>query len=220
MPKGKTRKVKKTTKSVVKIQKNKDIPKFNSLAGKGVIIVIVTAEWCGACKRIKPELLKSFNTPTNYSRLWVDSEVAKNIPKLNAVSKYPSFLVLKDGSPMDQVGPEGITKELPKTPQTAEEMIEIANNPPSLTATRSMNTRSMNTRSMNTRSMNTRSMMNTSRRKNTFTPTNARPLPQSSNNTGPRNTPVRSLTVEPLSLEKPVVVKNREKSYSPKYVAI
>jgi len=205
MPKGKTRKVKKTTKSVVKIQKNKDIPKFNSLAGKGVIIVIVTAEWCGACKRIKPELLKSFNTPTNYSRLWVDSEVAKNIPKLNAVSKYPSFLVLKDGSPMDQVGPEGITKELPKTPQTAEEMIEIANNPPSLTATRSMNTRSM---------------MNTSRRKNTFTPTNARPLPLSSNNTGPRNTPVRSLTVEPLSLEKPVVVKNREKSYSPKYVAI
>ena len=121
MAKAKTRKVKANAKAnakVVKIQTNKDIPKFNKATG--LVLVVVTASWCGACKRIQPELMKSLNTPTRNTRLLIDSEVAKNIPVINnAVTKYPSFIVLKNGSPMDQAGPEGITKEIQETPRTA-----------------------------------------------------------------------------------------------------
>jgi hypothetical protein len=66
---------------------------------------------------------------------------------------------------------------------------------------------------MNTRSINTRL------KKKELKATNARPVPVTSN-----NTPLRSLTLEPLSLEKKEKEKEKEKdsdkSYSPKYVAI
>ena len=132
MAKAKAKTVKRKLKKVVTVQKNGDIGKFKKAADtSGVMVVMVLAPWCGACKKIKPELMKSLNTPTKYPRVLVDSEVAKNIPALNnAITRYPSFLVLKNGSPMDQVGPEGITKEVQTSPRTAEELVNLGNNPP------------------------------------------------------------------------------------------
>lgn len=207
MAKAKTRKMKAKAK-VVKIQTNKDIPKFNKLSG--MVIVVVTASWCGACKRMQPELMKSLNTPTKNTRLLIDSEVAKNIPVINnAVTKYPSFIVLKNGSPMDQAGPEGITKEIQETPRTASEMIELANNPPNAEAQQKQQQQqqeqeknaylSMTPAKRNTRRTNQSNVKNA-------TPVNLTPM-----------VPVeRSLTYEPMSLEQPkkvVMDKN-----SPTYV--
>jgi thiol-disulfide isomerase/thioredoxin len=211
MAKAKTRKVKAKAKAnakVVKIQTNKDIPKFNKATG--LVLVVVTASWCGACKRIQPELMKSLNTPTKNTRLLIDSEVAKNIPALNnAVTKYPSFIVLKNGSPMDQAGPEGITKEIQETPRTASEMIELANNPPNAQdqarAQAEAQTQAQAQTSMTPVRRNTR-------RANQSNVKNATPV-----NLTPISPMQRSLTYEPMSLEQPkkvVMDKN-----SPTYVA-
>lgn len=211
MAKAKTRKVKAKAKAnakVVKIQTNKDIPKFNKATG--LVLVVVTASWCGACKRIQPELMKSLNTPTKNTRLLIDSEVAKNIPALNnAVTKYPSFIVLKNGSPMDQAGPEGITKEIQETPRTASEMIELANNPPNAQdqarAQAEAQTQAQAQASMTPVRRNTR-------RANQSNVKNATPV-----NLTPISPMQRSLTYEPMSLEQPkkvVMDKN-----SPTYVA-
>lgn len=203
MAKAKTRKGKaKANAKVVKIQTNKDIPKFNKASG--LVLVVVTASWCGACKRIQPELMKSLNTPTKNTRLLIDSEVAKNIPALNnAVTKYPSFIVLKNGSPMDQAGPEGITKEIQETPRTASEMIELANNPPN--AQTQAQARAQAQATMTPVRRNTR-------RANQSNVKNATPV-----NLTPISPMQRSLTYEPMSLEQPkkvVMDKN-----SPTYVA-
>jgi len=205
MAKAKTRKVKAKAK-VVKIQTNKDIPKFNKATG--LVLVVVTASWCGACKRIQPELMKSLNTPTKNTRLLIDSEVAKNIPALNnAVTKYPSFIVLKNGSPMDQAGPEGITKEIQETPRTASEMIELANNPP--------NAEDQARAKAQAQAQAQPSMMpvrRNTRRANQSNVKNATPV-----NLTPISPMQRSLTYEPMSLEQPkkvVMDKN-----SPTYVA-
>ena len=205
MAKAKTRKVKAKAKArVVKIQTNKDIPKFNKATG--LVLVVVTASWCGACKRIQPELMKSLNTPTKNTRLLIDSEVAKNIPALNnAVTKYPSFIVLKNGSPMDQAGPEGITKEIQETPRTASEMIELANNPPNAEDQARAQAQTQAQASMMPVRRNTR-------RANQSNVKNATPV-----NLTPISPMQRSLTYEPMSLEQPkkvVMDKN-----SPTYVA-
>jgi thiol-disulfide isomerase/thioredoxin len=210
MAKAKTRKVKANAKAkVVKIQTNKDIPKFNKLSG--MVIVVVTASWCGACKRIQPELMKSLNTPTKNTRLLIDSEVAKNIPVINnAVTKYPSFIVLKNGSPMDQAGPEGITKEIQETPRTASEMIELANNPPNAEAQEVKKQKQMQNQRQNEYLSMTSAKRNT-RRTNQSNVKNATPV-----NLTPMVPVERSLTYEPMSLEQPkkvVMDKN-----SPTYV--
>lgn len=209
MAKAKTRKVKAKAK-VVKIQTNKDIPKFNKATG--LVLVVVTASWCGACKRIQPELMKSLNTPTKNTRLLIDSEVAKNIPALNnAVTKYPSFIVLKNGSPMDQAGPEGITKEIQETPRTASEMIELANNPPNA----EHQARAKAQAEAQAQAQAQPSMMpvrRNTRRANQSNVKNATPV-----NLTPISPMQRSLTYEPMSLEQPkkvVMDKN-----SPTYVA-
>lgn len=125
---------KSTTQSgVIFILSMSDIPKYENATKNTAAVGIVLADWCGACQRIKPVLNKSLETPTRYNRIIVDSNVADNIPSLkNNITKYPSFFVLKNGAPIDQVSPEGVSKALASTPNTAEEMIEIANNPPSL----------------------------------------------------------------------------------------
>jgi thiol-disulfide isomerase/thioredoxin len=210
MAKAKTRKGKaKANAKVVKIQTNKDIPKFNKASG--LVLVVVTASWCGACKRIQPELMKSLNTPTKNTRLLIDSEVAKNIPALNnAVTKYPSFIVLKNGSPMDQAGPEGITKEIQETPRTASEMIELANNPPNA-QTQAQARAQAQAQAQNAQATMTPVRRNT-RRANQSNVKNATPV-----NLTPISPMQRSLTYEPMSLEQPkkvVMDKN-----SPTYVA-
>jgi len=205
MAKAKTRKVNAKGKAkVVKIQTNKDISKFNKATG--LVLVVVTASWCGACKRIEPELMKSLNTPTRNTRLLIDSEVAKNIPAINnAVTKYPSFLVLKNGSPMDQLGPEGITKEIQQTPKTASEMIELANNPPNALQNQSMNNLSLNNQP--------NELTRKKRRANQSNVKNATPLTMGNN-----ITPVRSIVNEPMSMEEPKKVVVKEDSFSPKYI--
>jgi thiol-disulfide isomerase/thioredoxin len=205
MAKAKTRKVNAKGKAkVVKIQTNKDISKFNKATG--LVLVVVTASWCGACKRIQPELMKSLNTPTKNTRLLIDSEVAKNIPAINnAVTKYPSFLVLKNGSPMDQLGPEGITKEIQQTPKTASEMIELANNPPNALQNQSMNNFSLKNQP--------NELTRKRRRVNQSNIKNATPL-----NMGNNITPVRSIVNEPMSMEEPKKVVVKEDSFSPKYI--
>jgi thiol-disulfide isomerase/thioredoxin len=212
MAKAKTRKVNAKAKAkVVKIQTNKDIPKFNKATG--LVLVVVTASWCGACKRIQPELMKSLNTPTKNTRLLIDSEVAKNIPALNnAVTKYPSFIVLKNGSPMDQAGPEGITKEIQETPRTASEMIELANNPPNAqTQVQAQNANANANANAQAQATMTPVRRNT-RRANQSNVKNATPV-----NLTPISPMQRSLTYEPMSLEQPkkvIMDKN-----SPTYVA-
>jgi thiol-disulfide isomerase/thioredoxin len=196
--KDKTRKAKA---KVIKVERNSDIGKLK-MAMKGELIIIVLAPWCGACKVIKPEVLKSLNTPTKYSRALVDSEVAKNIPALNnAVTRYPSFLVIKNGSPMDQTGPEGITKEVQTSPKTAEELVELANNPPSALASPSQVDSLMTNKKRNTRRLNQSAVKNA-------TPLN---LPAQNNTSRLMN--------EPLSREPVKKVEKEEKGFTPKYIS-
>ena len=200
MVKAKTRKAKA---KVIKVERNSDLGKLKK-AMKGELIIIVLATWCGACKRIKPEVLKSLNTPTKYSRALVDSEVAKNIPALNnAVTRYPSFLVIKNGSPMDQEGPEGITKEVQTSPRTAEEFVELANNPPSqvVSPSPSLLVSPMTNKKRNTRRLNQSSVKN------------ATPL-----NVPAENNPSR-LRNEPLSREPMEKPEKEEKGFTPKYIS-
>jgi len=123
-------KASKANASAITIKTQKDIAKYKKAIKGAILLGIVIKSTCGACKRLEPELIQSLNTPTNHKRMIIDSEVAKNIPELNsAVTRYPSFLVIKNGVPMDQSGPEGVTKEVQNSPRTADEIISLANNP-------------------------------------------------------------------------------------------
>jgi thiol-disulfide isomerase/thioredoxin len=207
--KASTRKASKGKANTITIKSQKDIVKYNKATKGKILLGIIVAEWCGACKRLEPELNQSLNTPTNHSRMIIDSEVAKKIPELNsAVTKYPSFIVIKNGVPMDQTGPEGITKEVQNSPRTAHEIIELANNPSRVTP-----------------SLGT-----------PVTPSLGTPVNRKKNNRNPTNTPRNASIVEsvkvkeentPLSMESlsrevtsepPKPEEEVSKTFTPKYI--
>jgi thiol-disulfide isomerase/thioredoxin len=191
MPKATTRKAKK----VLNVQKKSDIPKLKKVMKKeDILVVMVLAPWCGACKKKKPDIMKSLLTPTKYPRVVVDSDVANNVPELkNAVTRYPSFLVLKNGSPIEQEGPEGITKEVQTNPTTVDEFIDLGNNPPSRSKPNTNTTVPVSTFSPMT--MNVNKTRNTRR-------LNQSPIKNATPTEIPPNTNIESktrLTEEPLT---------------------
>ena len=80
------------------INSNAEAAELESLLKNGnVTIVVILAEWCGACQRVKPDWLNTLKRKNKHNVALIDSEVLPNTvlnDKLN-VTHFPSVFEVK-----------------------------------------------------------------------------------------------------------------------------
>jgi len=125
MPRKKTRKggPKKRAvpkKSSVHVRGPSDIKAFTELVkNMKIVVVIVTADWCGHCQRRKGEFqqLMNMSKAPHVGVAQVDEKQLSNIPTIaNAkISGYPSAIMVGPKGMASFKGPDGTTNALPKS---------------------------------------------------------------------------------------------------------
>jgi thiol-disulfide isomerase/thioredoxin len=80
------------------INSNAEAAELESLLKNGnITIVVILAEWCGACQRVKPDWLNTLKRKNKHNVALIDSEVLPNTvlnDKLN-VTHFPSVFEVK-----------------------------------------------------------------------------------------------------------------------------
>ena len=88
------------------------------LAQKGVVLVDFYAEWCGPCKVTAPILEELSGEMKDVKFVKVDVDQNPDLASLYSIFSIPTFLVFKDGKPVNQfvgaIGKEGFLSELSK----------------------------------------------------------------------------------------------------------
>jgi len=116
---------------VLKVDSEKKIAQMEKMLGSGsVTIVLIYADWCGACKRFMKNVWNpTCNSPSRNQRIAVREDIAKNTSLANANFKYlPSLIAVENGRMNLYKGSEGVTNAMP-TPTNISELKTIINKP-------------------------------------------------------------------------------------------
>lgn len=119
---------------VLKVDSEKKIAQMEKMLGNGsVVIVLIYADWCGACKRFMKNVWNpTCNSPSRNQRIAVREDIAKKTSLANANFKYlPSLIAVENGRMNSYKGSEGVTNAMP-TPTNISELKTIINKPVTL----------------------------------------------------------------------------------------
>jgi len=132
---AKTRKAKGKANAKAKVLKVDALHKIKDaekLLGKGSIsIVLIYADWCGACHRFMKNIWNpSCNKSAKHQRIAIREDMVRNTSLANANFKYlPSLIVVDEKGQMQNFKtPEGDTNAMP-TPKDKQELNRIVNVP-------------------------------------------------------------------------------------------
>jgi hypothetical protein len=128
-----TRKQSKSKKiEVLMVDSQDKVPELEKLLKEGKItVVLVYADWCGACQKFKKNIWGPMcKTPAVHNRAAVRDDLVSSTSLANTKFNYlPSVLVVDEkGRPQTFEGPEGPTNAMP-TPKSLNEMKTIVNVP-------------------------------------------------------------------------------------------
>jgi len=130
--KAKTRKAKKAE-GVLMVDSIKKIPALERALKSGKInIVLVFAEWCGACHKFRKNIWEPMlKGPAVHNRIAVRDDMVGNSSLANAKFDYlPSILVVDEkGKLQDFEGPDGQATNAMPTPRTVNDMNRVVNVP-------------------------------------------------------------------------------------------
>ena len=108
------------------------VPELEKILKEGKItIVLVYADWCGACTKFKKDLWGPMcKGPAKHNRAAVRDDMVANTSLANTKFNYlPSILVVdENGTPQTFAGPEGPTNAMP-TPKTLNDLNRVVNIP-------------------------------------------------------------------------------------------
>jgi len=199
MPKPVARKTRAKSLHVESMSKVRDI---DSILSNGcTTIVVILAEWCGACKRVKPMWLNALKKKKKNNLVLINNEVLPKTP-LNSlnITHFPStFEIPSGGRPTLLDNPQN-TNDIEKTLNSgADEVDEVPGLKTPITASEYLSMRNTNndrmntTRTMRMNTTNNDRMRNTNndRMRNTNNDRMPNTLTMRMNNTGvpsPRNT--------------------------------
>ncbi|KAL2857379.1 thioredoxin-like protein [Aspergillus pseudoustus] len=85
---------------------------FKALVSSGPVVVDFFATWCGPCKAVAPVVGKLSETYPNVRFIQVDVDKARQIAQEHQVRAMPTFVLYKDGKPLDKRVVGGNMKEL------------------------------------------------------------------------------------------------------------
>ena len=87
---------------------------YDKVTKSGLVVVKCGATWCGPCNKIAPEYEALSVTYNNISFYALDIDTVGKFADSAAVTKLPTFLILKDGAPIKLIQGLSIT-EVEKT---------------------------------------------------------------------------------------------------------
>lgn len=99
------------------------------LKGGKITIVLIYADWCGACTRFKKSIWGPMSQkPAIHNRIAIREDLVGKTPLAGSKYTYlPTIMVVDErGQPQAVEGPQGRTNAIP-TPRTLEEMKRIVN---------------------------------------------------------------------------------------------
>jgi len=122
--------------TILEVDHPSKVRAFESALKKGMSIVLVYAEWCGACHRFRDNIWSkvcSKDKAAAMNRLSVRDDMVRNTSLAGAKYDYlPAILAVgPDGKPAAFTTPEGKMTNAMPTPQTEEEMTQVVNARPS-----------------------------------------------------------------------------------------
>lgn len=85
---------------------------FKALTSSGPVVVDFFATWCGPCKAIAPTVGKLSETYSNVKFLQVDVDKLGSVAQELQVRAMPTFVLFKDGKPLEKRVVGGNVKEL------------------------------------------------------------------------------------------------------------
>jgi len=150
------------------------------LKNGNVTIVVVLADWCGACKRVKPEWLQTLKRTNKNNVALIDSEVLPNTvlrEKLN-ITHFPSvFEIPPNGKPtlLENVREPNVvvnTNNVSKVNNTVNNMNNSNNNNNNNINNNANNMNNNNANNMNNNNANNMNNMNNNNANNTNTANN------------------------------------------------
>ena len=116
--------------NVLKVDSASKIAGLKKMLGNGrLTVVLVYADWCGACTRFKKSIWGPMSQrPAVHNRVAIREDLVGQTPLAGSKYKYlPTIMVVnKEGKPEQIKGPEGETNAIP-TPRSLEEMKRIVN---------------------------------------------------------------------------------------------
>jgi hypothetical protein len=117
---------------VLMVDSQDKIPELEKLLKEGKItVVLVYADWCGACQKFKKNIWGPMcKSPAVHNRAAVRDDLVPSTSLANTKFNYlPSVLVVDEkGRPQTFEGPEGPTNAMP-TPKSLNEMKTVVNIP-------------------------------------------------------------------------------------------
>jgi hypothetical protein len=125
-----TRKAKKA----LKVDSSSKIPELEKLLKSGKLtVILVYADWCGACQRFKKDIWEPMcKKPASNNRAAVRDDVLNETSLRNAKIQYlPSVIVVdENGNMSEQPGPRGEMTNAVPTPKNLAEMNAMVNATP------------------------------------------------------------------------------------------
>lgn len=116
--------------SVLKVDMASKIGSLERLLHNGrLTVVLIYADWCGACTRFKRDIWGPMSRrPALHNRVAVREDLIKNTSLAGTNYKYlPTIMMVNEkGEPEAVDGPEGRTNAIP-TPKSPEDMSKIVN---------------------------------------------------------------------------------------------
>jgi thioredoxin 1 len=95
----------------------------NFVSSQKIVVVKLTATWCGPCKRSQPLVDKCFkNMPNNVYMVVVDIDKSPDIKRYLKCTSVPTFVNFVDGEMMDTIvggNEDGIISFFKKTAKRA-----------------------------------------------------------------------------------------------------
>lgn len=85
---------------------------FKALTSSGPVVVDFFATWCGPCKAVAPVVGKLSESYANVKFLQVDVDKVGSVAQELQVRAMPTFVLFKDGKPLDKRVVGGNMKEL------------------------------------------------------------------------------------------------------------
>lgn len=130
---AKTRKVRSASKAL-KIDTLSKVPGLEKLLKSGKLtVVLIYADWCGACQRFKKDIWEPMCTkPAVNNRVAIRDDILPNTSLSNAKIQYlPSILMVDEKGGMSEMpGPKGEPTNAVPTPKSLQEMTTMVNATP------------------------------------------------------------------------------------------